>query len=35
MCLCQRQECFCGFFGDERQVDVFLSEGPLIGTAEQ
>jgi hypothetical protein len=33
--LCERQERFGGFFGYERQVDVFWDEGPLVGAAEQ
>ena len=33
--LCQREECFGGFLRDERQVDGFSAEGPLVGAAEQ
>ncbi len=33
--LSQRQERFGGLFGDQRQVDLFSGEGPLIGAAEE
>ena len=35
MLFCEGEECFCGFFGYERQVDVFTGGGPLVGTTEQ
>ena len=33
--LCEGEERFGGFFRDERQVDVFSGERPLVGAAEQ
>ena len=33
--LCEGEERFGGFLGDEGQVDVFSGEGPLVGAAEQ
>ena len=33
--LCEREERFSGFFGDEGKVDVFSGERPLVGAAEQ
>ena len=35
MLFSEGEERFGGFFGYERQVDVFWGEGPLVGTAEQ
>ena len=32
---CEGQERFSGFFRDEREIDVFAGEGPLVGAAEQ
>ena len=31
---CEGEERFGRFFGDERKVDVFSGEGPLVGAAE-
>ena len=35
MLFCEGKERFGGFFGYERQVDVYWGEGPLVGPAEQ
>ena len=32
---CEGEECFDGFLGQERQVDVLSGEGALVGAAEQ
>ena len=32
---CERKERFSGFFRDEREVDLFSREGPLVGAAQQ
>ena len=35
MLFCEGEECFCGFFRYEGQVDALAGGGPPVGAAEQ